>query len=226
MTLGPFFRDALTQLVAREWWLPALLFFVLAGGSQAMLVLAPPGGDGQPNPLFGLAVLVRLVGVIWISVALLRLANPGERRPWAADGAFLFYGVLSLLALAVTIVVAQLTAGFDGIYRVALVEGISIAVLAPLAPWFVAAAVTRPIAFSPLSWLRGFGRWLPHYLVLALLIGLPIVVAHGALSVAMLASAGLPAFWPLALADAVASTIVGLFTLALRVAAYRSVAQG
>jgi hypothetical protein len=105
-----------------------------------------------------------------------------------------------------------------------LTELAGIVLVAPIAVWSVAAATERPLASSPAPRLRRLRAWLPAYLLWSILLVVPLACLHAYLSLRLIETVGRAVFWPLAAVDAVASTLLVLLGLALRVAAYRRVA--
>ena len=224
MRVGSFARHAVEQLGAREWRPLALLLFVLLTATQAALVLTRPADGATPGFAFAIAGLIRGVGLVWLSVALLRSATDSPRSRWAPDAGFWFYFLLSLLALAASAVAASIAVGLPELSRVFLVQLVAILLVSPLTVWMVAAAVERPLALAPR--FRGIGEWLPSFLILALVVLVPLASLHARFSFVLLDMGGEGLnFWGLALFDGLLSTLVVLVTLALRLAAYRSVAR-
>lgn len=221
-TIGGFARSAARQLGAREWRSLTLQLFVLLGATNALLATHASSIGGKPDPIFASASTIQAIGLLSFSVALLRVATGSPRKRWAVDAGFWLYFALSLVQLAVTAGAGWLVGKAD-FTALLLVQAASILLTAPLAVWMVAAAVEKPGASAPR--FAGIGRWLPPLLVLALM---PIVLAasHTAMNAILMQLAGTPAFWPWALVDAVTSSLLVVTTLALQLAAYRSVAQG
>jgi hypothetical protein len=222
---GGFLRAALAQMTDRRWLPPALLFLVFLGGTNAVLALANPAEGERPGRLFAVAGIIRVAALIWISVAALRIATTSPRRPWMPDGALGLYLLLSLLSLGAAALGAWLGAGLPELQRILVTQIIGILLVAPLSVWDAAAAVERPLALNPVPRLRHLGIWLPPLLLWAALLVIPLAGLHAFSSMRLLELAREPAFWPLAAADALLSTILVLLTLALRVVAYRSVAR-
>ena len=223
MTSQLFAKAALAQARAPAWRPLALLLFVLLMGTNALLASHAPPRGGRPDTVFTLAGIVRGIGLISISVALLRIAAGSLRPRWLPDGGFFLYLGISAVALALSAAAAGIAAPWPIWARVVLVECAAILLVAPFARWMVAAAVEKPLALAPAPWFRGLGEWLPPYL----LVSLPLVVlacGHAYASLGLLSLVGAPAFWPLALVDGLLSTALVLLTLALRVTAYRGVA--
>ena len=223
---GAFLGSALAQLRDRRWLGMALLFLVFMGGTNVVLALTKPAEGTPPGLVFVLAGLVRVLALVWISIAALRLATGSPRRTWMPDGGFFLYLGISLLAFAAVALGGLVARDLPDLQRIVATQVIGLLLVAPLAVWTVAAAVERPLAISPAPRLRRLGLWLPPFLLWAVLLVLPLAVVHAGLSLHLLKWAGRDGFWPLAAADAAVSTLVVMITLALRVAAYRSVARG
>ena len=226
MRVGAFVGSAVEQLGDRRWRPLMLALFILLAGTQVALALAKPEPGQPPGAAFAVAGLVRGIGLVWLSVALLRVATDSARGRWAPDGGFWLYFLLSLLALGASALAAMAGAGLPELTRIFVVQLIAILLVSPLTVWMVAAAVERPLAASPAPWFGRLGEWLPSYLILALIVVVPLASLHARFSILLLDLAGDGArFWGLALLDGVLSTLIVLVTLALRLAAYRSVAR-
>ena len=223
---GGFLRETLGQLGDRRWIGIALLFLVFMGGTNVVLALTKPAEGTPPGLAFVLAGLVRVVALVWISVAALRLAAGSPRRTWMPDGGFFLYLGISLLAFAAVALGGLVARDLPDLQRIVATQVIGLLLIAPIAVWMVAAAVERPLAISPAPRFRRLGLWLPPFLLWAVLLVLPLAVVHAGLSLHLLKWAGRDGFWPLAAADAAVSTLLVMVTLALRVVAYRSVARG
>jgi GNAT superfamily N-acetyltransferase len=221
---GGFLRASIAQLADRRWLGIALLFLVFLGGTNAVLALTKPADGSSPGIAFALAGLVRVVALIAISVAALRIATDSDRRPWRPDGAFFLYFGISLLAFAAVAVGGLVARELPELQRIIATQVVGLLLIAPLTVWAVAAAVERPLALAPR--FRGLGIWLPPFLLWAMLLVLPLAIVHAGTSLHLLKWAERDGFWPLAAADAVISTLLVMLTLALRVTAYRSVARG
>jgi hypothetical protein len=222
--VGAFLRASVKQMADRRWLGVALLFLVFLGGTNVVLALTKPPEGTSPGIAFTLGGLVRLVALVWISVAALRIATESPRRPWMPDGAFFLYFAISLLAFGAVGLGAALARDLPELQRVIATQIVGLLLIAPLTVWAVAAAVERPLALAPR--FRGLGTWLPPFLLWAVLLVLPLAIVHAGTSLHLLKWAGRDSFWPLAAADAVISTLLVMLTLALRVTAYRSVARG
>jgi hypothetical protein len=221
-----FLRAALAQLVDRRWWGIFLLMLVFLGGTNAVLALQKPETGAAPSLAFALAGLIRVVALISLSVAALRIATKSPRRTWMPDGGFFLYLAFTVIGFAAAAIGAFLGSGLPELQRTGLTELMAIILTAPLAVWSTAAAVERPLALSPERGLRGLGRWLPPFLLWAALLLVPLATCHALVSFRMVDGAGSSGFWPLAAFDALVSSLFVLLTLALHLAAYRSVARG
>jgi hypothetical protein len=230
-TAGPrtgaagFLRGTLEQIRDPRWIGVALLFLVFMGGTNAVLALTKPDEGTAPGLAFVLAGLVRVVSLVWISVAALRLATGSRRRTWMPDGGFFLYLGISLLAFAAIGIGGLVARDLPELQRIVATQVIGLLLIAPLTVWTVAAAVERPLAISPAPRFRHLGRWLPSFLLWAVLLVLPLAILHAVTSLRLLEWAGQSGFWLLAAADALISTLLVMITLALRVTAYRSVAR-
>ncbi len=222
MGMSEFARAAVRQAGAREWRGLALALFLLLTITNIVLVLYAPARGETPGTIFSLAGAARGIGLLSISVAMLRVAAASPRGRWSFDAGFFLYFALSLLALALTFAI-RLAAGTPGDGALSFVGPVAeLLLLAPLAPWMVAAAVDKPLARDPRPWLRDFGAWLPPLLLLSVPVAL-LGAAHAMSSLHLLAIGGDDgAFWPLAVADGLVSTTIVLATLALRLTAWRT----
>jgi hypothetical protein len=221
--LAGFLGEALDQVRDSRWLPIALLLLVFLGGTNAVLALSRPGPGAAPGTLFLAAGLIRLFAAVAISVAALRIAAGSPRRRWMPDASFWLYFLLSIPGHALTAAIAWLGRDLPVLDRILAMEFTAILLLTPFAVWFAAAAVEKPLALLP-----RFGRirdWLPALLFWSLLLVAPLACLHAWLSQRLIETAGTGGFWPLAAADAVATTVFVLLGLALRVTAYR-VARG
>jgi hypothetical protein len=225
MGTGQFLRRSLVQMADPRWRSFALLFFMFLGGTNALLALTKPADGELPGGAFVLGALVRILALTWISVAALRVAAESPRRPWSPDGGLGLYFLLSLLSLVLGIAGGALVASLPEPQRVAFGQLIAAVMVAPFTVWIVAAAIELPTAWSPMPHFRRFGAWLPQLLLWAVLLVVPLACLHAWTTFRMVVVVGQEGFWPLALADALLSTLLVLLTLALRLTAYRSVAQ-
>lgn len=224
--LAAFLRGALAQLLEPHWRAIAAASLIFLGGTNALLALSKPEAGAKPGLLFAAVGLARVLALIAISVAALRIATASPRKRWMPDGGFWLYFALSLMSLAGAAIGAFFGGGLGTAGRILLTELAGILVVAPIAVWTVAAATERPLASSPAPGFRRLGAWLPAFLLWSILLVVPLACLHAFLSLRLIETAGGAAFWPLAAADAAVSSFLVLLGLALRIAAYRRVARG
>jgi hypothetical protein len=209
---------------------PVLLLALLLTVSNIVLILNVPA-RGEPAPVAGLAAAAaRLFGLFALTVAILRLLTGSARRPWRPDGAFWLYGLTMIAGFALSLAVGEAIGRAIGGDRThpfnGLVVGVGVALIsAPLAAWFTAIAVERPLAGRPGRWMRRWGRWLPHVLFWSILVIAPIGAVHAVIDGILMRGAG-GWFWPLALFDGPFSVLIALGGSALAAEAYRRVARG
>lgn len=222
--LMAFAREAAALILRREMILPALLLALVLTTSNILILLSgPPVRGTMPHWQFIAAALLRLVGVLVLLVAILRIATGSQRPRWRPDGAFWLYALALLATLGVSALMGRVLADrtqWSGM----LIDQIATSILvAPFAAWVAAMAVATPLAWRPLPWLRGLGHWLPHYLFWSLLLVSPLGLAHGLIDLRLVLGGG-ENFWPLALFDGPLSTLLALVGLGLGAAGYRRVA--
>lgn len=225
MTIVDYLRRSASELRAMKWPVVAVAALLFLGGTNAALALShPPVGDTRT--VFVLAAVVRGLALIAISVAALRRATNSPRFAWLPDGGFWLYFGINLLPLAGVVLAGRLLAGMHPGNFALAVQLIGAVLVVPLTPWLVAAAVERPLAWSPAGRFARPGDWLPPLLILSLLILFPLGWLHAWLSEWLVTMAGKPGFVELAVADALVTVLLLLATLALQLTAYRRVAQG
>jgi hypothetical protein len=219
-----FLRDALVPLSARPLLAPLLLLTVLLTASNIVILLNVPVKGQTPPAAFLAAAFVRVAGLLVVAVAILRRLTASPRPAWLPDAGFWLY-VLSFLFIVGLTAMFDFAAGNrpDTVIGV-LVNALASLVTAPLAVWFTAMAVARPLAWRPSPWLRAWWSWLPHYLVWTLLLIVPLGALHAAIDGRLVSGAG-AWFWPLALVDGPLSLLVAAGGLALAAEAYRRVAR-
>lgn len=222
--LMAFAREAAAAILRREMILPAIVLALVLTTSNILILLSgPPARGTVPHWQFIAAALLRLVGVLVLLVAILRIATGSERPRWRPDGAFWLYVLALLATLGVSALMGRVLADrtqWSGM----LIDQVATSILvAPFAAWVAALAVATPLAWKPRRWLRAFRHWLPHYLFWTLLLVVPLGLAHGLIDLRLVTGAG-ESFWPLALFDGPLSTLLALVGLGLGAAAYRRVA--
>ena len=218
-----FLGEALSLLVRRDMLLPVLALAVLLTATNIVLLQNMPPQGRPPSLPFILAGLVRVGGLLVLAVAILRRLAGSPRPAWRPDGGFWLYALTALASLGVPVAAAFLLGRSDPAAVLAR-NMLSAAVLAPFAAWFVAIAVTRPLALRPGPWMRELGAWLPQFLLWTLLLAAPLGALHAGLDEWLVRGAG-GMFWPIALLDGALSVVIVLLGAGLQVTAYRRVAQ-
>ena len=220
-----FLTAAVRPLLSRRLLVPALVLTLLLTVSNIVILLNLPVEGQLPPWSFLASAVVRVGGLLLVTVTVLRLLTGCARPPWRPDGAFWLYALTLIFAIAVSAVIEAALGGGRGpgpaIVRGALVTIVS----APLAVWFTAIAVERPLAWRPSPRLRDFRRWLPQLLFWGLVLTTPLGIVHALLDEWLLEGAG-RWFWPVALVDGPLSAAMALLSLALAAEAYRRVARG
>ena len=227
-----FLMDALRPVFTGRLAGPMAIFLVLLTASNIVILFNVPV-KGQLPPLgFVAAAFVRIAGLLVLSVAILRRLNDSPRPAWLPDAGFWLFALTSIgiivLAIALEIVV-NLVAGAAAGARPDLVIGVLVnafvaVAMAPLAAWFTAMAVERPLAWRPGRWLRAAPDWLPHYIVWTILVMTPLGAVHAAIDRRLIVGAG-ESFWSLALADGLLSLVLAVVGLGISSEAYRRVAR-
>ena len=220
-----FLVETLASLRKPKLVLPLLLLTVLLTASNIVILRNPPAPGGPAPVIFVAAALVRVLGLFALAVALLRALNDSPRSLWRPDGAFWLYGATVLAGIGLNVAAAALIGDPARPLPGALIGFAMIVVSAPLAPWFTAIAVERPLALRPGPRMHGWGRWLPQLVLWSLLVVLPLGQLHATIDIWLVRGAG-EWFWPLALVDGPLSAVLALLGLAFASAAYRRVARG
>ena len=220
-----FLSEGLTSLLRREMLIPAGLLVVLLTWSNIVILQNMPAEGATPSSRFVMAAALRVIGLMIIAVAILRVAARSDRPTWRPDGAFWLYQFIAPLGLGASLLVRALIGEGQDPASLFLSSAASTLVAAPFAAWFTAIAVERPLAWNPLHWMRAFGRWLPQLLVWSLLLVVPMATLHAWIDIALIGGVG-DWFWPAVLFDGPLSALMVLVGIGLSVAAYRRVAQG
>lgn len=221
--MGSFLRDTLRQAFAREWWLPGLVLAIILTASNMVILSAKPVEGASPDASFAVAAFVRLAGLVFLTVMLLRRATNSSRPSLMPDGAFWLYLLLGMVGFALAAGLRLILPGDSASLTVLIASNALGGVLtAPLAPWLTAVAVERPLAINPAPRLRRFSNWLPPLIVWQLVIVLPLGALHAFIDIGLLEGDIARSLW-LELVDGALSTLIALVSLALAVTAYRRV---
>ena len=219
-----FLREAAAPLFRRRMLVPVLALVALLTFTNIVIARNLPPPDGPLSPPFLAAALVRIGGLVVLAVAITRILAASPRSPWRPDGAFW----LALLAIILSFAVTESIEIGVGVrsYPAGLLisSALSALIVAPFSPWLVAIAAEKPLAWSPLPWLRRFGRWLPQLVVWFLLLVTPPAYLHATINTAVV-EGRIDRFWLAMLFDGPLSAGIALFGLALNNAAYWRVAR-
>ncbi|HEX8514506.1 MAG TPA: hypothetical protein VF688_15545 [Allosphingosinicella sp.] len=221
--LTAFLREALALLATPRLLVPALALMVLLTVSNIVIASNVPTEGKKLEAAFAVAALVRVAGLLVLAVAILRTMTASARPRFRPDAGFWLYALTFIAGAAVSVAVRLVTGEDDSLGTIAVGNVASAVVLAPLAVWFGALAVERPVPWNPVPWLSVPGRWLPHFLLWTLTVSTPLGVLHAWIDTSVVKGAR-DWFWPLLLFDGPLSTVMALFGLALIAAAYRRVA--
>ena len=219
-----FVKEAFARLGTRRMLLPAVLLALgLTASNIANAYTLPTAANPDYLPYL-IAFLLHVLWVIAFAVAILRLLNGSARPPLQPDSSLALYA-LALIASFVIGIVSDLTMGGRDSLLTGLATGaMAVIIRAPLAAWFVAIAVERPLAWQFGPYMRHFSAWLPALLLWSLLILVPLIQLYYVLGRMILAGAG-DWFWPLALLNGSLGAAIELVSLSLASVAYRRVAR-
>ncbi len=220
-----FLREALTSLTGRRVIGPALMLIVLLTATNIVVLQnAPPLGSRTLPPLFIAAAIVRVGGLLVLTIAIIRILAGSPRSPWMPDGAFGLSCLATVALFALSAAIGLLTGKSDEPVSVVMSGILFTLIIAPVSPWLVALAAERPLAWSPLPWLRRFGSWLGPLILWAILLLTPLAYVHIAIDTAAV-EGRLAYFWPAMLFDGPLSAAMALIGFGLNNAAYRRVAR-
>ncbi len=219
-----FVKEAFDSLAVRRLLLPALLLAALLAAGKIALLLSLPSPQKPDHLPYLLAFLLTVLGMVALLVGMLRILNGSARPPWQSDSSLWLYGMAFIVSAFIgqssDLVVGGRNDHLTGLASAAL----DTALRAPFAPWLVAIAVERPLAWRPGAWLKGFRSWLPSLLLWGLLIVVPLRHVQLMLNWGYLVS-GTDWFWPAALIEGALGAAIELVGLALASVAYRRVAR-
>lgn len=221
-----FLREAVTSLLSRRMLVPALLLTLLLTATNIVIARnVPAPGATALSPLFVVAAIARVGGLLVFIVAIIRILAASPRPAWMPDGAFWLSVLAGILVFAVSALVGGLTGDRTGALGFAISNALSTLVIAPLAPWLMALAAEKPLAWRPGPWLRDMRAWLLQLIFWSLLLITPLGFVHVVIDDAVLRGVG-DWFWPAMLFDGPLSALIALLGCALNAAAYRRVARG
>ena len=222
--LVAFLGEALKTIAKPGIFLAGLMLLIVLTVSNIVILQNIPAEGERPSAPVVAAALVRVVGLIALSVPILRVAASSERPAYRPDAAFFLYALVSLISLVVMAAAVRAFGADMDVGSIAIRTTVLTLIIAPLTVWFVGAAVAVPLGWQPTRFIRDFGRWLPHVLVWSLVLIVPMSVLHAVIDIGLL-EGRIAWFWPAAIFDGVLSTAMVLVAYGLYVAAYRRVAR-
>jgi hypothetical protein len=218
-TVGRFLREATVRLRYRNLVLPAVLMLVILSLSNVVLLSNMPSKGELPSATAIVAILLRLGGLAFIGVALLRVMTQSSRPPWRLDRAFLVYLLATLVSLGLGSVLGNALGGSREPLPLLMRGIVNTVLFAPFAPWMVGMAVASPLGLNPRRFMRQFRLWLVPLLCWSLLIVTPLAWVHAIIDFRLIEGVG-DLFWPLALADGALSLAIVLLGFAFNATAY------
>jgi hypothetical protein len=218
-----FLAEAVASLADRRLIAPAAILVVLLSAVSIVLARTVPTRDVPFPPTLIVATAASLLGLLVVSVAVLRIMGGSPRNSWRPDGALLLFGATILFGFGVGEGVRWILGDGDPLRALAAGALVNIAT-SPFAPWFAAIAIERPLAWEASRWVRSFRSWLLPYLLWSLLLLLPMGQLAAAM-VSRIVAGPEPSPWPLALAEGPLSALLILLGLAFAATAYRHVAR-
>ena len=219
-----FLRKALASLFDRRLLWPLVGLTVLLTATNIVILHNIPAPGGSVPPLFVAAAVARVGGLLVLTIAIFRILAGSSRSPWLPDGAFWLSCLAAILLFSLSAVTSRITGDRTDPLGAALAGILFTMILSPFAPWLVALAAERPLAWSPLPWMRRFGAWLGQVIIWAVLLLTPLAYVHIAIDSAAV-EGRLDYFWPAMLFDGPLSAVIALIGFGLNYAAYRRVAQ-
>lgn len=223
--LANFLNDAVHPLMAPKLRTQIVLLVALATLTTVVLAThASPQGE-RPGGIFVATAVARLAGLLLLQIAILREITASRRGRWTLDAAFWLHALTLPLGIALSESVQKLLGASPNDSVSLLLAGVLLdAITAPLAPWLVAIAVEKPLAWRPGPWFRRWSLWLAPLMFWGVALR-PLAVTHSSMNTWLLEGSG-EWFWPLAVLDGALSGLLFLVTLGLNAAAYRRVAGG
>jgi len=218
-----FLADALRPVFSRRLLVPVIVLTLLLTATNIVIVLNIPA-PGEISAPFVAAAIARVGGLLVLAVGILRILSAGARPPWRPDGGFWLYALATLALILVSGLIARFIG--DRADPIALLGSSALfaLIVAPLAPWLVAMAVAKPLAWWPGPYFREWGLWLPQLVFWSLLLATPLAALHAWIDSSVVGGAR-DWFWPKMLFDGPLSVAVALLGFGLQSAAYRRVAR-
>jgi hypothetical protein len=218
-----FLREAVGSLFTSRLLWPLLLAALLAPASN-LLVLSnlPTAENSDHGPYLG-AFAAAGLAISVLSIAILRILNGSPRPAWSPDWSLLAFSLVALCTVALGVALEFIVAPATFLSAFAN-RALYAVIVVPLAPWIVAIAVERPLAWRPAPSFRRVRTWLPALLLWSFLILAPADALYRIGFQAWL-DAGGSADWRFFVVDGLVTAPRLFIGLALFSVAYRRVAR-
>ncbi|HEY5721293.1 MAG TPA: hypothetical protein VIT45_03135 [Allosphingosinicella sp.] len=219
-----FLKEAVESLKMPGLAAPMLLSVILLPATNILLLFNLPTRAEPDHGPYLAAFAAALVVHAALAIAILRILNGSPRPAWSPDWSAWAYGLVILAEFAIGLFSDAIMSRSPGIMAVIASEIVSTAIIVPLAPWFVAIAVDRPLAWNPAPWFRRARIWLPALLLWNFLILAPAGVAYRLVLETSLAEID-RRDWPWFILHGVVTAALMFLALALASVAYRRIAR-
>jgi len=218
-----FLKEALGSLLTPGLTAPILVAAVLLPATNLLILSNLPTRENPDHGPYLAAIAALVIVHTALAVAILRILNGSPRPAWSPDWSAWTYGLAVLGGLAVGLF-ADWIINPSSIMSALANEIVGTVIITPLAPWLVAIAVERPLAWRAAPRLRRPRSWLPALLLWNFLILVPADALYRIGFGAWLERGGKDD-WRFFVLDGIAIVVRILPALALASVAYRRVAR-
>ena len=218
-----FLADALRPVFSRRLVVPVIVLALLLTATNIVIVLNIPA-PGEISAPFIAAAIARVAGLLVLAVGILRILSASARPPWRPDAGFWLYALATLALILVSGLIVRFIGDRTDPAALLGSSALFALIVAPLAPWLVAMAVAKPLAWRPGPYFREWGLWLPQLVFWSLLMATPLAALHAWIDSSVVGGVR-DWFWPKMLFDGPLSVAVALLGFGLQSAAYRRVAR-
>jgi hypothetical protein len=218
-----FLKEAVGSLSVPGVKLPLLLIAIFQPATDILVLSNLPTTQNPDHGPYVAAFVVFVVVHAALALATLRILNGSPRPAWRPDWSAWAYGLAVLFSVAVGLFADWIVPPFTILGALAN-EIVSTAIIVPLAPWIVAIAVERPVAWRPAPWLKRVRAWLPALLLWNFLILVPADALYRIGFTAWMEQGG-TGNWLFFILDGLVTAARMFVALALASVAYRRVAR-
>jgi hypothetical protein len=155
-----FLTEAVASLSTPGLKLPLLLAAVMLPAANFLILANLPTRESPDHGPYLVAFAAIVTVYTALSVAILRTLNASSRPAWKPDRSAGAYGLFVLGSIAIGLFADWLIAPSTILSALAN-KILSALVIVPIAPWIVAVAVQRPLAWRPAPWVQRQRSWLP-----------------------------------------------------------------